>query len=395
MSSHTDQARMPTDPAVSPSIWTKRLLIALNIIAWVAIGCFFLFVIWLIGEAFTLVLVAGLLAYIIFPFVSFFQRFIPRVLAVVLVYLVLLIALSVLLYLVGVSFVQQLAALVTYVTHLLSPEGQQRIQPFLDVLQRIGITRAQFTGFGDQFVSQMQSVFAGALPFVGGIFSWIILVVTIATLSIYFILDGKRIINWLHVKTPLKYRDPIGFLLRTADRAGGGYFRGLLILAIIAGIGAGVFLQIVGNSFAVLLGVVSFALFFIPIIGGFVAGLLCIIFALPQGWETALIVGIYIIILQVVILGLILEPRIFHSTVGVHPILVLFAIFAGLERFGILGALLAVPVTGLVQEIVIAYWKRYQARHPEQFPLEAPPVAPELAPSERAQEQHIEVVPDT
>jgi predicted PurR-regulated permease PerM len=394
MTLDTDQARMPTDPAVSPSPWTKRLLIALNIIAWVAIGCFCLFVIWLIGEAFTLLLVAGLLAYIIFPFVSFFQRFIPRVLAVVFVYLVLLVALSVLMYLVGISFVQQLAALVTLVKHLLSPEGQQRIQPFLDVLQRIGITRAQFTGFGDQFVAQMQGVFAGALPFVGGIFSWIILVVTIATLSIYFILDGKRIINWLQVKTPLKYRNPIGFLLRTADRAGGGYFRGLLILAIIAGIGAGVFLQIVGNSFAVLLGVVSFALFFIPIIGGFVAGLLCIIFALPQGWETALIVGIYIIILQVVILGLILEPRIFHSTVGVHPILVLFAIFAGLERFGILGALLAVPVTGLVQEIVIEYWKRYQARHPDQFPLEAP-LAPELAPSERAPEQHIEVVPDT
>lgn len=390
----TEQARMPIDTAVSPSPWAKRLLIALNIIAWVAIGCFCLFVIWLIGEAFTLVLVSGLMAYIIFPFVSFFQRFIPRVLAVILVYLVVLVALSVLLYLVGVSFVQQLAALVTLVQHLLSPEGQQRIQPFLDFLQRIGVTRAQFTGFGDQFVAQMQSLFAGALPFVGGIFSWIILVVTIATLSIYFILDGKRIINWLQVKTPLKYRNPIGFLLRTADRAGGGYFRGLLILAIIAGVGAGVFLQIVGNSFAVLLGVVSFALFFIPIIGGFVAGLLCIIFALPQGWETALIVGIYIIILQVVILGLILEPRIFHSTVGVHPILVLFAIFAGLERFGILGALLAVPVTGLVQEIVIAYWKRYQARHPDQFPLEAPP-APELAPSERAPEQHIEVVPDT
>ncbi len=395
MSSHTDQARMPTDPAVSPSPWTKRLLIALNIIAWVAIGCFFLFVIWLIGEAFTLLLVAGLMAYIVYPFVTFFQRFMPRVLAVILVYLVVLVALSVLMYLVGVSFVQQLAALITLIAHLATPEGQQRIQPVLDFLQRIGITRAQFSGFGDQFVAQMQSLFAGALPFVGGIFSWIILVVTIATLSIYFILDGMRIINWLRVKTPLKYRDPIGFLLRTADRAGGGYFRGLLILAIIAGVGAGLFLQIVGNSFAVLLGVVSFALFFIPIIGGFVAGLLCIIFALPQGWETALIVGIYIVVLQVVILGLILEPRIFHSTVGVHPILVLFAIFAGLERFGILGALLAVPVTGLVQEIVIEYWKRYKTRHPDQFPLEASASAPELAPSEHVVEQHTEVVPDT
>ena len=375
MSSNTDQVRTPTDPAVPHSLWMRRLLIALTIIAWVVIGCFVLFVIWLFGESFTLVLIGGLLAYIIYPFVLFFQRVMPRPLAVIIVYFVLLIALSGLVYLVGVSFVQQLAALVTFVTQLLSPEGQQHIRPFLDALQKIGISKEQFTGFGDQFIAQIKGVFISALPFVGGIFSWIILVITIATLSVYFILDGARVINWLRVRTPLKYRDTIGFLLSTADRAAGGYFRGLLILAIVAGVGAGVFLQLVGNPFSVLLGVLSFALFFIPIIGGFVSGLLCILFALPQGWETALIVGIYIITLQVVILGLILEPRIFNRTVGVHPILVLFAIFAGLERFGILGVLLAVPVTGLVQEILIAYWKRYQTRHPDQFQPQAPPTA--------------------
>ena len=197
--------------------------------------------------------------------------------------------------------------------------------------------------------------------------------------------DGKWTIRLAHqipklrMRTPLNLRDTIGFLLSTADRAAGGYFRGLLLLAIVAGVGAGVFLQLVGNPFSVLLGVLSFALFFIPIIGGFVSGLLCILFALPQGWETALIVGIYIITLQGVILGLILEPRIFNRTVGVHPILVIFAIFASLERFGILGVLLAVPITGLVQEILIAYWKRYQTKHPDQFPPQAPPSAqPEL-----------------
>jgi predicted PurR-regulated permease PerM len=376
MSSNTDQVRTPTDPAVSPSIWMRRLLIALTIIAWLAIGCFALFVIWLFGESFTLLLIAGLLAYIIYPFVLIFQRVMPRPLAVIIVYLVLLIALSVLVYLVGVSFVQQLAALVIFVTQLLSPEGQQHIRPFLDALQKIGISKEQFAGFGNQFITQIRGVLTGVLPFVGGIFSWIILVITIATLSVYFILDGSRIINWLRVRTPLKYRSTIGFLMSTANRAAGGYFRGLLIVAIIAGVGAGVFLQLVGNPFSVLLGVLSFVLFFIPIIGGFVSGLLCILLTLPQGWETALIVGIYIITLQVVILGLILEPRIFSNTVGIHPILVLFAIFAGLERFGILGALLAVPVTGFVQEILIAYWKRYQTRHPDQFPSEASPSAP-------------------
>ena len=167
--------------------------------------------------------------------------------------------------------------------------------------------------------------------------------------------------------------------MSTGDRAVGGYFRGLLILAIVAGFGAGVILKFAGSPFFVLLGVLSFALFFIPMIGGFVAGLLCIIITLPMGWETALIVGICIIVLQVVILGSILEPRIFNNTVGVHPIIIIFAIFAGIERFGILGALLAVPVAGVTQEIVIAYWKRYQTKNADQFPSEVPQaVQPEL-----------------
>jgi predicted PurR-regulated permease PerM len=379
MSSNIDHGHKSNDPAVSTSSWTRRLLIALTIVAWIAIVCFVFFVIWLVGESFILVLIGGLLAYIIYPFVLLFQRVMPRPLAIVLVYLLVLIALSLLVYLVGVSFVQQLAALITIITHLLSPAGQLQVRPLLNVLQQLGISKEVFTGFGSVLVVQLRGLLSSALPFVGGIFTWIIFAITIATLSVYFILDGSRIVNWLRGRTPLKYRDTIGFLIMTADQAVGGYFRGLLILAIVAGFGAGVILWVVGSPFFVLLGVLSFALFFIPMIGGFVAGLLCILITLPMGWETALIVGICIIVLQVVILGSILEPRIFHNTVGVHPILIIFAIFAGIERFGILGALLAVPVAGVTQEMVIAYWKRYQAKNSDQFPHETPQaVQPEL-----------------
>jgi predicted PurR-regulated permease PerM len=379
MTSNPDQVQMPTDPSVSASNWTKRLLIALTIVAWIAIGCFVLFVIWLVGESFILVLIGGLLAYIMYPFVLRFQRVMPRPLAIFLVYLLLLIALSVLVYLVGVSFVQQLAAFIVIVTQLFSPTGELHIRPLLDFLQQLGISKELFTGFGSLLIAQLRGLLSGALPFVGGIFTWIIFVITIATLSVYFILDGSRIVRWLRVRTPLKYRDTIGFLVSTVDRAVGGYFRGLLIVALVAGFGAGVILWFAGSPFFVLLGVLSFALFFIPMIGGFVSGLLCILITLPQGWETALIVGICIITLQVVILGSILEPRIFNATVGVHPIIIIFAIFAGIERFGILGALLAVPVAGVTQEIVIAYWKRYQAKNADQFPPEmSQKVQPEL-----------------
>ena len=379
MSSNIDLEHMSTDPPVSNSIWTRRLLIALTIVAWIAIVCFVFFLIWLVGESFILVLIGGLLAYIIYPFVLLFQRIMPRPLAIFLVYLVLLVALTVLVYLVGVSFVQQLAALIAIITHLLSPAGQLQVRPLLDVLQQLGISKEVFTGFGSVVIVQLRSLLSGALPFVGGVFTWIIFAITIATLSVYFILDGSRILKWLRVRTPLKYRDAIGFLVTTGDKAVGGYFRGLLILAIVAGFGAGVILKFAGSPFFVLLGVLSFALFFIPMIGGFVAGLLCIIITLPMGWETALIVGVCIIVLQVVILGSILEPRIFNNTVGVHPIIIIFAIFAGIERFGILGALLAVPVAGVTQEIVIAYWKRYQTKNADQFPSKIPQaVQPEL-----------------
>lgn len=372
MSSNADHGHIPADPPVSNSIWTRRLLIALTIVAWIAIACFVCFVIWLVGESCVLVLIGGLLAYIMYPFVLLFQRIMPRPLAIVLVYLILLIALTVLVYLVGASFVQQLAALIVVVTELFSPEGQLHIRPFLDVLQRMGISQNVFTGFGSVIIAQLHGLLSGALPFVGGVFTWIIFAITIATLSVYFILDGSRIVNWLRVRTPLKYRDTAGFLVSTGDKAVGGYFRGLLLVAIVAGFGAGVILWFAGNPFFVLLGVISFALFFIPMIGGFVSGLLCILLTLPQGWETALVVGICIVVLQVVILGSILEPRIFNNTVGVHPIIIIFAIFAGIERFGILGALLAVPVAGVTQEIVIAYWKRYQAKNADQFPTEVP-----------------------
>jgi predicted PurR-regulated permease PerM len=379
MPSNTDFGNKPVEQAASNSIWTGRLLISLTIIAWIAIACFVIFLVWLVGESFILVLIGGLLAYIMYPFVLLLHRFMPRPLAIVLVYLILLTALTVLLYLVGVSFVQQLTALVLIVTELLSPEGQLRIAPLLDVLHKLGISNALYANFGDVIITQLHGLLSGALPFVGGVFTWIIFAITIATLSVYFVLDGSRVVNWLRVRTPLKYRDSVKFMLSTVDKAVGGYFRGLLLVAIVAGVGAGVILWFADNPFFVLLGVLSFALFFIPMIGGFISGLLCILLTLPQGWVTTLIVGACIIFLQVVILGSILEPPIFNNTVGVHPIIIIFAIFAGIERFGIIGALLAVPVAGVIQQIVIAYWKRYQAKNTDQFPLEAPPATqPEL-----------------
>ena len=89
-----------------------------------------------------------------------------------------------------------------------------------------------------------------------------------------------------------------------------------------------------------------------------------------------LIVALFILFLQGVVIGQILSPRIFSTTVGVHPIVAIFALFAGAELFGLLGGFLSVPAAGVLQYIIVALWNRWKHEHPEQFPPEELPLQP-------------------
>src|SRR5947209_5298803 len=84
-------------------------------------------------------------------------------------------------------------------------------------------------------------------------------------------------------------------------------------------------------------------------------------------------VAVYITLLQSIVIVQILSPRIFSKTVGVHPIVAIFALFAGAELFGLLGGFLAIPVAGVLQQVIVAIWHRWEDGHPEKFPPEEVP----------------------
>ena len=256
------------------------------------------------------------------------------------------------------------------------PAGERQIQPFIDFLGKLGITKDQVALFKNQLFAQVQGALSGLLPFLTGLFTNITNLIVVITLSVYFVVDGPRIIGWLHLKTPATQRGTITFLLSTLDQSLGGYFRGSLLLALIGALGTGVGLALLRVPYAALLGALFFFLYFVPVIGAYVIGVLCILAALPQGWVVTLIVAVFITLLQGVVIGQILSPRIFSTTVGIHPIVALFALFAGAELFGLLGGLLAVPVAGVLQQILVALWHRWKQEHPEQFPPEEPPLQP-------------------
>src|SRR6266571_1810568 len=346
----TTHEKASTDTLPSGHAGRRRLLIALTVLAFLAIGAVALFALSLIEGAVILLMLSALLAYLIYPLVQFLQRRLPPPLAIAVAYLLVAGVLAVVMFIVTSSLIRQSSALAQYIQFLLSPAGE------------------------NQLLAQVQSALSGLLPFLIVFFSNIINLVLVVTLSVYFVIDGPRIVRWLRLKTPVAQRETINFLLSDLDQSLGGYFRGSLLQALIGALGTSVGLALLHVPYAALLGTLFFFLFFVPVIGSVVITALSILAALPQGWVVMLIVAVYMTFLQGIVLGQILGPRIFSKTVGVHPIVALFALFAGAELFGLLGGFLAIPVAGVFQQIIVALWHRWKDEHPDQFPPEELPL---------------------
>ena len=376
MSPHrTDTARVKASTEASPSgrPRPRRLITALTVLAFIAIGAVALYAISLIIDAVILLLLSALFAYFIYPLVQFFQRRLPRPLAIFVAFLLVAGVLTVVLFIVASSLNPQVASLAKSIQFLLSPAGERRIQSFIAFLGTFGITKEQVDQLKNQLLSQAQGALPGLLPFLIGLFSNILNFIIVITLSVYFVLDGARIIRWLSFKTPANQRSTITFLLRTLDQSLGGYLRGTLLLALIGALCTGVLLALLHVPFAALLAVLFFLLYFLPVIGTYIIAALCILAALSQGWVVTLIVAVFLVLLLGVVMGEVLAPRIFSSTVGVHPIVAIFALFAGAELFGLLGGFLAIPVAGVLQQVIVAIWHRWEHGHPEKFPPEEVP----------------------
>jgi len=372
----TAPGKASTDAPSSSRARSRRLITALTILAFLAIGSVALYATSLILTAVMLLLFSALLAYLIYPLVQLVQHRLPHPLAIAVAYLLVASALAVGMLIVVSSLIRQSSSLAQSIQFLLSPAGERRLQPVIDFLGKFGIPKDQVAPLKNQLFSQALSALSGVLPFLTGLFANIFDLIIVITLSVYFVLDGPRIIRWLSLKTPATPRGTINFLLRTIDQSLGGYFRGTLLLALIGALCTGVVLALLHVPYAALLAALFFFLYFVPVIGTYVIAALCILAALPQGWVVMLMVALFMVLLLGIVMGEILAPRIFSRSVGVHPIVAIFALFAGAELFGLIGGFLAIPVAGVLQQIIVALGHRWKNEHPEQFPPE------ELAPQQ-------------
>ena len=148
---------------------------------------------------------------------------------------------------------------------------------------------------------------------------------------------------------PRPYRTGAMAFMRDVDAVIGGFVRGQVALALGVAIAGTIVLVAVGVPYAILLGLLAGIVSIVPLIGPIVAVIPVLIIAF---FTVGLIKTIVVVALYAVILAIqqnVLVPIFVARSVGVTPLVIFVALLLGSEAFGILGALLSIPIAGILR----------------------------------------------
>jgi predicted PurR-regulated permease PerM len=194
-------------------------------------------------------------------------------------------------------------------------------------------------------------VTAPALAVAQSVFSVIIGSVAIAFLTYFMLLDGPRMVDRFYTFLPESARPRWQRVGNEIYRTVGGYVTGNVLISVIAGLAAMIALFAVGSSYSVALAVVVAILDLVPLAGATMAAVIVstVVFV-ELGWVQGVIIVAFFLLYQQ-LENHVLQPIIYGRTVQLSPLVVLISVLIGAELAGILGALAAIPVAGMVQAV--------------------------------------------
>jgi predicted PurR-regulated permease PerM len=213
------------------------------------------------------------------------------------------------------------------------------------------------------------AVLGSVLGILSGTLGTLINILLVIVISIYLLIEGRQLIASMR-KLFAGREEVYDFTLIAVGTTVGQYARGQLLMSFVMGTYTGIAMTVIGVPYAVVLGILTFFLEFLPLIGAPVGMGLAVIIALafkgPFIGLLALLVALGGHAIEAYILG----PRVTGSATRIHPLVAMAALLIGAELAGILGALFGVPIAALANVFLGAL---YRARRGEDTPLSASP----------------------
>jgi predicted PurR-regulated permease PerM len=306
---------------------------------------------WILRGLALLVLTAIVIASAIEPGVNFIAKYkIPRVLAVLLMYILVIGSFFSILYFFFppiIADAQSFLATAPQYLNSLNLSSLSNIGDSGGASQNNSII-GTLVNFQSIFTAGSAGVFRLAATFFGGIFSFFLVIV----LSFYFAIQETGVEDFLRLVTTPKREEYVANLWHRAQRKIGLWMQGQILLSVIVGVLVYLGLLIMGVPYALLLAVFTAMAEIVPIFGSLVAGGAAVVVAYSSGGVALgfIVAGLYIVVNQFE--TNLIYPLVVKKVVGIPPLLVILALIAGGELAGFLGVLLSVPVAAALQEFI-------------------------------------------
>lgn len=296
---------------------------------------------YMVRDAVAIIFVAVLLAALIDPFADWFQKYrIPRALAVLLIYFILILIFGLVLVVIVPPFIEQFTAL------LINFGYYDQVSEYLGKFATVD-WRAELTGNFGQISGSLRQIF----DTVSGFFAAIAATAIVLVLAFYMVVEEESARHFFKSIAPKKYEPHFAKLLLKMQKKIGAWLRGQIILGLVVGLAVYIGLSIIGVQYALVLAIIAGLFEIVPYIGPIAAAIPAIILAFLQ----SPVKGIMTLVLYVAVQQLennILVPKIMQKVVGLNPVVSIVALMVGFNIFGIVGAILAVPVATMIAVFV-------------------------------------------
>ncbi len=226
----------------------------------------------------------------------------------------------------------------------------------LDLEERLRVlARARLAGLQ----SELGKVFKAGQAFVTGLIRSVFLFFLVLMVAAFILLDLEKIHRAVRGLVPDGYRGDYDLIVAGIDRGLAGVIRGQLMICVVNGVLTYVGLMIFSVKYSLILAVVAATLSLIPIFGSILSTVPIVLAALVSGEEgidvmralfmVAWVIGIHFLEANF------LNPKIIGTAAKIHPVLVVFALILGEHSYGLVGALLAVPILSIVQVLFLYF----------------------------------------
>lgn len=334
-----------------------------QLIYWSVASLVLVIVLWQLGQVVLPFIVGGAIAYFLDPVADRLETMgLSRVMATVVIFIVVILVVVLAGLLVIPTLIQQATGLVQAAPGLAEQLWTFLTQRFPSVMDENSTLRTSLTALGETIEARGAELLQRVLTSAAGVVNLLVFLVVVPVVAFYMLLDWDRMVARVDELLPRDHRPVIRQLANQIDRTLASFVRGQGTVCLILGTFYAVALMIIGLQFGLVVGLVAGLLTFIPYVGALVGGVLSIGLALFQFWGEWWYIIAVAAVFQVgqLVEGNILTPKLVGSSVGLHPVWLIFALSAFGSLFGFVGMLVAVPVAAVIGVLVRYGIEQYQ-----------------------------------